>query len=77
MAGAGDVNGDGYADVIVGADAEAAVTFGADGGVSGPLGLGARVSGKRHRSPASSPAATLTGPDGAGELVRSLRDGPG
>ncbi|HTB58463.1 MAG TPA: FG-GAP-like repeat-containing protein [Polyangia bacterium] len=56
VASAGDVNGDGYADVIVGADQAGSLTGRAY------LYLG------RATGLSSSPAATLTGPDGTGGL---------
>ena len=76
VAGAGDVNGDGYADVIIGADAEVALTVGTDGGVSGPSGW-AHVYLGSATGVASSPAATLTGPDGPASWFGRSVAGPG
>ncbi len=54
VAGAGDVNGDGYADVVVGAPSSASSTGGAYIYLGSASGLGA------------TPATTLISPDGAG-----------
>lgn len=53
VASAGDVNGDGFADVVVGAPSAASRTGRVHLYLGGPSGLG------------TAPAATLTGPDGA------------
>ncbi len=55
---AGDVNGDGYADVVVGADAEYGGDYSAPGWAYVYLGGASGLS--------TTPAVTLTGPDGIG-----------
>jgi FG-GAP-like repeat/FG-GAP repeat len=65
VATAGDLNGDGYADVVVGADAEGDRTIQIDGGMVGPPGW-VHVYLGSPTGVASSPAVTLSGPDGPG-----------
>ena len=76
IATAGDVNGDGYADVVVGADAESDRSVGADGGLNTPAGWVHVYLGSAN-GPASSPAVTLTGPDGSGSLFGRSVTGTG
>lgn len=73
-AAAGDVNGDGFADLVIGANAGGAATAG-DGGVGSALGWAHLYLGSATGL-ASSPAVTWTGPsDGSsfGRIVASLR----
>jgi len=76
VAGAGDVNGDGYADLIIGADAEIVQVAGPDGGVRGPAGW-AHVYLGSTAGLATSPAATLVGPDGPSTWFGRSVAGPG
>ena len=76
VATAGDVNGDGYADVAVGADAEGDRSVGADGGLNTPAGW-VHVYLGSPTGPASSPTVTLSGPDGAGSWFGRCVTGAG
>jgi hypothetical protein len=76
VAPAGDLNGDGYADVVVGADAEGDQSVGADGGLTQPAGW-VHVYLGSATGPASSPTVTLTGPDGVGSWFGRCVNGAG
>ena len=63
VSGAEDINGDGYADVVVGADAEALLSSTPDGGAAQPAGW-AHVYFGNAVGVSPSPTITLVGPDG-------------
>ena len=63
VSGAEDINGDGYADVVVGADAEALLSSTPDGSAAQPAGW-AHVYFGSAGGVAASPTITLVGPDG-------------
>jgi hypothetical protein len=76
VATAGDVNGDGYADVVVSADAEGGFAAALDGGSGAPAGW-VHVYLGGATGVASSPSVTLTGPDGPGSRFGRSATGAG